>query len=148
MTPGKGSMAAHLNNFNGVNAKMTRATNRSAHVMKNLAASKAGRAASRFGAKISSNQGVNKIGSTLKGTASGLGSGMMNDARIARSMASGAKSAYSAAGGGFGGMKAAGLDAYHRGGLAWRNSSNADKMRYAGYGAAGVAGVAWGLSGD
>lgn len=82
---------------------------------------------------------VNAISSTMKG----IGAGMASDARVARSMASGAASAYRS-----GGFRAAGMDLYHRGGMAWRNSSSADKMRYAGYGAAGVGLTAWGLSGD
>ena len=78
---------------------------------------------------------VNAIKSTVKG-----------DIGVAKTMASGAYSAFQS-----GGIKAAGADLYHRGARAWQNSSKADKMRYAGYGAAGAAGAgatAWGLSGD
>lgn len=86
----------------------------------------------------------NKIASTVKG----VGGAMASDARIARSMASGASSAYRQAGGGMGGLSAAGMDLRHRGAMAWKNSSSMDKARYAGYGAAGVGLTAWGLSGD
>lgn len=85
----------------------------------------------------------NAISSTMKG----IGAGMANDARVARSMASGASSAFKTAGGGFGGARAAGTDLMKRGSMAWRNASMADKARYAGY--AGAAGLtAWGLSRD
>lgn len=85
---------------------------------------------------------VNQIASTVKG----VGSAIASDARVARSMASGAASAFKTAGGGLGGAQAAGMDLYHRGGMAWKNSSNIDKLRYAGYGAAGIGLTAWGLN--